>query len=268
MLLRGITQHVKDQNWFAVVLDFIIVVVGVFMGLQVQEWSISQTARAEEIAALSALSEDLKADIAVIDRTLTRYREEQDARELLARFASNPDATLSPERLANLMYMGFWRYSSYDPTQPTLDELKTSGKLSQFGSRALRRKVQEYFINLAKHRRNQENLIHIVYSFADPFISREYEMSSFLSVTATEDLKDIAAWFELVAADDDISALKSREFRTLLAQLAIANIDVTTGTEALLAVHREMIVLIDQRLDDVGAKRAASEAPATPDVTL
>jgi hypothetical protein len=58
-------------------------------------------------------------------------------------------------------------------------------------------------------------------------------------------VKDIAAWFELVAADDDISALKSRDFRTLLAQLAIANIDVTTGTEALLAVHREMIVLID-----------------------
>ena len=26
MLLRRITEHVKDQNWFAVALDFVIVV--------------------------------------------------------------------------------------------------------------------------------------------------------------------------------------------------------------------------------------------------
>lgn len=31
MLLRRITQHVKDQNWFAVGLDFLIVVVSVFI---------------------------------------------------------------------------------------------------------------------------------------------------------------------------------------------------------------------------------------------
>lgn len=38
MLLRRITQHVTDQNWFAVAVDFVIVVFGVFVGLQVQEW--------------------------------------------------------------------------------------------------------------------------------------------------------------------------------------------------------------------------------------
>jgi hypothetical protein len=238
-----------------VAVEFVIVVVGVFMGLQVQEWSINQAARSEEISALFALGEDLKADIAVIDGTLTRYRDEQDAREQLARFASNPDATLSPERLADLMYLGIWRWSPYDPTQPTLDELKTSGKLSQFGSRELRRKVQEYFIKLAQHRRNQENLVHIVFSFADSFIAREYEMSSFLSASSAQNLQDIATWFELVSADDDVSSLKSRVFRTILAQLAVANSDVTIGTEALLAVHRELIVLVDQRLDDVGAQR-------------
>jgi len=37
MLLRRITKHVKDQNWFAVGLDSLIVVDGVFVGLQVQQ---------------------------------------------------------------------------------------------------------------------------------------------------------------------------------------------------------------------------------------
>lgn len=35
MLLRRLTTHVEDQNWFAVVLDFLIVVFGVFIGIQV-----------------------------------------------------------------------------------------------------------------------------------------------------------------------------------------------------------------------------------------
>ena len=33
MILRRITEHVKAQNWFAVGLDFLIVVVGVFIGV-------------------------------------------------------------------------------------------------------------------------------------------------------------------------------------------------------------------------------------------
>ncbi|MFT4790393.1 MAG: hypothetical protein ACI95X_003240, partial [Paraglaciecola sp.] len=31
MLLRRIITHVKDQNWFAVVLDFVIVVLGILI---------------------------------------------------------------------------------------------------------------------------------------------------------------------------------------------------------------------------------------------
>jgi hypothetical protein len=39
MILRRITEHVKTQNWFAVGLDFVIVVVGVFIGIQVANWN-------------------------------------------------------------------------------------------------------------------------------------------------------------------------------------------------------------------------------------
>ena len=51
MLLRRITKHVTDQNWFAVFIDFIIVVVGVFIGIQVANWNadIAEQARGESI---------------------------------------------------------------------------------------------------------------------------------------------------------------------------------------------------------------------------
>jgi hypothetical protein len=36
MLLRLVIEHVRDQNWTAVAIDFVIVVLGVFMGIQLQ----------------------------------------------------------------------------------------------------------------------------------------------------------------------------------------------------------------------------------------
>ena len=50
MILRRVTQHVKGENWFAVGLDFVIVVVGVFIGIQVANWN---EARLENIRKTS-----------------------------------------------------------------------------------------------------------------------------------------------------------------------------------------------------------------------
>ena len=52
MILRRITEHVRAQNWFAVAIEFVIVFVGVFVGLQAQDWS---TARAEQKAERAAI---------------------------------------------------------------------------------------------------------------------------------------------------------------------------------------------------------------------
>ncbi|MFT6732416.1 MAG: hypothetical protein ACJAS9_000596 [Polaribacter sp.] len=42
MLLRSVTKHVKDQNWFAVVLDFVMVVAGILIAFQITNWSAAQ----------------------------------------------------------------------------------------------------------------------------------------------------------------------------------------------------------------------------------
>jgi|GEM_PF-1708470 len=39
MILRRLTKHVKDQNWFAVGLDFLIVVVGILIAFQITSWN-------------------------------------------------------------------------------------------------------------------------------------------------------------------------------------------------------------------------------------
>jgi len=39
LILRRFSHHIKEQNWFAVGLDVIVVIVGIFLGMQVTEWN-------------------------------------------------------------------------------------------------------------------------------------------------------------------------------------------------------------------------------------
>ena len=59
MILRRFTKHVTDQNWFAVGLDVIVVVVGIFLGMQVTEWNESL----DDAERLNRIVMALKADI-------------------------------------------------------------------------------------------------------------------------------------------------------------------------------------------------------------
>ena len=63
MLLRRLTVHVKDQNWFAVGIDFLIVVTGVFIGLQVSNWNDHRQNQAIAQDYLVRLESDLRDEI-------------------------------------------------------------------------------------------------------------------------------------------------------------------------------------------------------------
>jgi len=70
MILRRVIDHVKSQNWTAIFLDFVIVVMGVFIGIQVSNWN---AARAEKVAVrqhLSEIMDDIAADVAHFDEQI------------------------------------------------------------------------------------------------------------------------------------------------------------------------------------------------------
>ena len=53
MILRRVIKHFREQEWTAIALDFLIVVLGVFVGLQVQNWN---EARLDYVAYQQAYS--------------------------------------------------------------------------------------------------------------------------------------------------------------------------------------------------------------------
>ena len=62
MLFRRIKAHVEKENWFAVGIDFCIVVLGVFIGLQVANWNETRANTQREKQVLQEILGDLRED--------------------------------------------------------------------------------------------------------------------------------------------------------------------------------------------------------------
>ena len=67
MILRRVIEHVKTQNWTAVALDFVIVVVGVFIGIQVANWNDARGERRAYLNALDRLRGEINANYEMLD---------------------------------------------------------------------------------------------------------------------------------------------------------------------------------------------------------
>ncbi|NMP15602.1 hypothetical protein [Thalassotalea sp. Y01] len=63
MLLRRINLHLKQQNWTAVILDFLVVVLGIVVGLQITDWNEQRKDNAKEQQYLSQIYRDFGVNI-------------------------------------------------------------------------------------------------------------------------------------------------------------------------------------------------------------
>ena len=63
MFLRRIAENLRVQNWTAVALDFLIVVVGVFIGMQVSNWNQERVEKRETERLLVNLMPELKGQL-------------------------------------------------------------------------------------------------------------------------------------------------------------------------------------------------------------
>ena len=81
MLFRRIKAHVEKENWFAVGVDFAIVVIGVFIGLQVANWNEArgEQTRGEDIKVrLAAEFIEIEPEVARHVRNVTSWRDLAD----------------------------------------------------------------------------------------------------------------------------------------------------------------------------------------------
>jgi Family of unknown function (DUF6090) len=143
VLLRRITEHVKTQNWFAVGLDFFIVVVGVFIGIQVSNWNDASKDRADEAAFLKDLHNDiLNASQQSIRTEVIRFDQAKNiesAVELI--FSDAPGRELLASECSAIAY-SFATYVGR-ARLPSLIMLQAAGRIGIISDRKLARELAE-----------------------------------------------------------------------------------------------------------------------------
>jgi hypothetical protein len=145
MILRRLTKHIKEQNWFAVGLDFLIVVFGVFIGLQVQNWTTEQGRRQLELRYTERLHDEA-VNLLATRTSLMSFRDVWLEGVISATPAiyGQEDRDLTPAECEAIGY-------SYIVTNPTDDlasliELQGSGQLSLFRNDRVSQALRNYVL--------------------------------------------------------------------------------------------------------------------------
>ncbi len=156
MILRRVIEHVRTQNWTAVALDFLIVVVGVFIGLQVQEWSAHRAEQERIRAQLNSFREELILARGEMADVQAYYGDRiSSAIELKTRLESDeafPEADLYRLTVSALRGRALAvRFRAYE-------EMAMTGVLSKVDDKILRNMIHEWDSRLSTIRTADQGL--------------------------------------------------------------------------------------------------------------
>ena len=141
MILRRISKHVKDQNWFAVGLDFVIVVVGILIAFQITNWSEVRSVRADARIALEQLEQDFQQILERTDRSIAAHAGNVAATGRVIRGIR--DGKLDEETLF-LDISNSMSFSAPPGLSATFTELVSGGRLELISNQSLRRSLTAY----------------------------------------------------------------------------------------------------------------------------
>jgi hypothetical protein len=144
MILRRIREHVGHHNWFAVTIDLLIVVIGVFLGTQASNWNQVRLDRQQAREYRAMLRGDLATNLRNLDNRRQYYqwvrREALAALEALKRPAGELDEQflIHAYQASQMLPWGLKRN--------TYDQILATGAMSKLGKPLLRDEVANYYV--------------------------------------------------------------------------------------------------------------------------
>ena len=149
MILRRLATSIRKQDWFAVVIETLIVVMGVFLGLQVNNWNEARHTSAREAEMLNALQIEFEQNIETLRATLSsleqRNASEHEAAKLMYADVITPeDREVLVRGLKEIMY-----FSPLSVRDNTFQSLKQSGDLSLISDREILIELNDFARQLA-----------------------------------------------------------------------------------------------------------------------
>jgi len=160
VILRSITRHVRDQNWFAVGLDFFIVIVGVFIGIQVANLNDERIALAGFEQQMDSLRIEMESNLLRIAVHRSWSDGQLEAAERLRRALSGDVSQISAEEI-DAALLDLQGIRTFFPELSALQELADSGGLRRLNGTPIREALARWQEALAAlQRMDRDALIH------------------------------------------------------------------------------------------------------------
>lgn len=70
MIARRFARRLRQQDWFAVAIEFALIVAGVFVGIQVANWNDARKERSLEATYLARIAQDVRSDVSDMDEII------------------------------------------------------------------------------------------------------------------------------------------------------------------------------------------------------
>ena len=148
MILRRVIEHVKKQEWTAIFLDFLIVVVGVFVGLQVSNWN--EARQNNNLAAnyIGRLESDIGLEIALWQKAMDYFGTAQSYANIALDGFSAPVEALDEQFLIAIYQASQVWYVA--PNRSTFDELQSTGRIVYINDDQLRTILANHYQRVAQ----------------------------------------------------------------------------------------------------------------------
>lgn len=142
MILRRIAEAFRRQDWFTVFVETMIVVLGVFLGLQVNNWNAARANARLGRDYVERLAVDLSRDLAAVQKQTGYYEEVLRAVVTTDRLLRDPDAdpealVISAYRASEIMFTA--------PAHATWDQIVSSGHLGLLPNDAIVDHLSNYY---------------------------------------------------------------------------------------------------------------------------
>jgi ribosomal protein S17E len=234
MLLRRFSSHVQIQNWFAVFLDLIVVVVGLFIGLQIDNWWEGQKEARIEGEYLLEIREDFELNKLDLDEKIARLEKIIRSMIVLQEQSALATPSMSVSDL-NKNAEQLFAMAAFIPVNRAFANLTGSGDLKLIQSRLLKNTLAGYYAaakeTVLVQNTHEMELVQVY----EPYIIENLDYAA-IEPSRVGDFPLPPPVDEAIILD----VLATREFRNIMAQKWVISTD-------LLNQHREML----ERTNDV-----------------
>ncbi len=150
MFFRRIAESIRTQNWFTVLIEIFVVVVGIFLGLQVDDWNEMRKYQREETVYLAKIRDDLDQMRNELEDYLERNSERKETMTAALEALESCDDSGEARKAVQFALLRYQTSPPVNYLDATYNEMVSSGALARIRDQELKSRIAQAFSRLGE----------------------------------------------------------------------------------------------------------------------